>query len=92
MCVLRDTYLIDDPAHREPIEDHKPHLRVITTTTVEVKRTYKPPFVTTHFYCRTCKQKTPVEHTRSCTCGMIMCVSCWNEWEVTCPICDNRIG
>ncbi len=93
MCVLRDTYLIDDPAHYEQLEERGTNLKLVKTT-VEVKahgRSYGG-VATTHFWCRTCKEKTPVAETRTCECGMIMCVTCWEEWEATCPICDSAVG
>lgn len=93
MCVLRDTYLIDDPAHFEHLEEQKKNLKLVKKP-VEVivhDRSYAG-FVTTHFWCRTCKEKTPAAETRTCDCGMIMCVTCWEEWEATCPICDAAVG
>ena len=94
MCVLRDTYLIDDPAHYEPVEEPKKTIHLVkkTTVVVEQRRTGHRVFATTHFWCRTCKEKTPAEETRTCDCGMIMCNTCWEEWEVTCPLCDAAIG
>jgi hypothetical protein len=89
MCVLRDTYLIEDPAHYEQFE---PKAVKTTTKIHELPSQGYPKFVTSHFFCRTCKERTPAHNIKHCDCGMIMCVSCWDEWEVTCPICDNTIG
>jgi len=89
MCVLRDTYLVEDPAYLETIEEPKRNLHLVKTR-VEVRH-QSARFSTTHFWCRTCKEKTPANLTKSCECGMIMCISCWEEWEVTCPICDAAV-
>ncbi len=90
MCVLRDTYLIEDPAYLEPIEE--PKKVQVETKVYEFRHHTVPVLKTTYFWCRTCKQQTPVHLTKTCDCGMIMCVSCWEEWEVTCPICDATVG
>lgn len=90
MCVLRDTYLVEDPAYFEPFEG--PKKTQVTTKVVELKQHSYPKISTSHFWCRTCKEKVPVHLTKTCDCGMIMCISCWEEWEVTCPVCDSTIG
>jgi hypothetical protein len=88
MCVLRDTYLVDDHAHRESGEGPQKSLPVKQ----HEERHVAGSFVTTHFWCRTCKQKTPANLTAACDCGMIMCINCWEEWSATCPICDAKIN
>ena len=90
MCVLRDTYLIEDPAYKEPVEE--PQRAKVVTKVYEFKHHAGPKLTTSHFWCRTCKEKTPAHLTKACDCGMIMCVTCWEEWEVTCPVCDSTVG
>lgn len=124
MCVLRDTYLVDDPAYREICEEdtkmqsqgtqkvkieeedkvqaeHHPdktHLQLIsetveeTSVVTEVKVELTRSSVTAYYWCRVCKQKTPASQAKSCDCGVTMCNSCWEEWEVTCPICDSDLS
>ncbi|WP_418792101.1 hypothetical protein [Phosphitispora sp. TUW77] len=89
MSVLVDYKLIDDHVHHEPPGEYGKNIEplVIMIKVVEPGRGYQG-FTTTHFWCRTCKEKYVVADTRMCDCGMIMCVSCWAEWEETCPICD----
>lgn len=47
--------------------------------------------VTSYYWCRTCRKKTPINMAKSCDCGITMCNSCWEEWDVTCPICDTSM-
>ncbi|WP_418792108.1 hypothetical protein [Phosphitispora sp. TUW77] len=45
--------------------------------------------VTAYYWCRVCKQKTPVTEAKSCDCGVTMCNLCWAEWDFICPICES---
>lgn len=136
MCVLRDTYLVDDPAYREideedtsmqsqgtekvhsvdeirqqadqqadqqvDLQEEKPRLQLVTETAeeltvatqVRVEYDDRPAWqktITAYYWCRVCKQKTPASMAKSCDCGVTMCNSCWEEWDVTCPICGTDL-
>lgn len=48
--------------------------------------------VTAYYWCRVCKQKTPVTDAKSCDCGVTMCNVCWAEWDFICPICESDMS
>ena len=103
MCVLRDTYLVDDPAHRENDTSVRPedkkHLHLVTTEEVKVESreeiivtaTWNGAQQNAWYWCRTCQTKVVAVSCISCNCGVTMCVECWTEWNHTCPICDSEV-
>jgi len=103
MCVLRDTYLIDDPAYREEFvpekKEEKKHLHLVTAEEVKVEIREEIKVTTTWngaqqnawYWCRTCQTKVVAVSCVSCDCGVTMCTECWTGWDHTCPMCDSSV-
>lgn len=103
MCVLVDTYLEDEVLYDEIYqkavskkiaETHRHKLSLVTevedtpvTAVTEKVNVYQRTDV---WWCRQCKQRTLMSESKSCECGIIMCNSCWEEWESECPICETK--
>ncbi|MDA8211730.1 MAG: hypothetical protein M0021_07635 [Clostridia bacterium] len=79
-----------------PQSQEKPHLQVLHKEEVAHKQevavtTTTHSAVTVFYWCRVCQQKHPASECKSCDCGVTMCNSCWNEWEIICPICETDL-
>ena len=99
MCVLKDTYLGEDivvlrERQVEVQEERKLHLVVKThvETRSEPRRETHLQVMTSYYWCRSCFSKHPIKHTKSCDCGIIICNTCLEEYEGTCPICDATLA
>jgi len=65
----------------------------VTTVSVRSNRAGYTKFAAAAYYwCRVCRQKTPAAQTRGCDCGVIMCKSCWGEWDFQCPLCESDMS
>lgn len=73
-----------------PQSQEKPHLQVLHKEETIVT-TVTPSTVTVYYWCRVCQQKHPASECKSCDCGVTMCNSCWNEWDIICPICETDL-
>lgn len=90
MAVNKEWFPKYPPGLRKALgmDREKPQLEVLPKDPTPVKSAMP---VTVFYWCRVCQQKTPSSETKSCDCGVIMCNTCWQEWEDTCPICETNL-